>query len=120
MKTLRILSLIFGLVILTNAQDTVLTGTVYDESGSVVPGITIILKTQKSNVYQTETDGEGVYQLELPPAVYSIETISTVGFNKFRLKKYRVTLSTKGKQILDIGLTLRKEKFKCPKGQICL
>jgi len=52
MKVLQILVLIFGLVILANAQNSVLSGTVYDQDGSVIPNAKTKLKDRKIKVTQ--------------------------------------------------------------------
>jgi hypothetical protein len=88
----------------TNTQGATLTGNVYDHQGALIIGARIILVAENGRVYQSVTKEEG-YQLNVPAGVYSVEIIAE-HFQTFRISKYRITPSTKGKQFLDVGLTV--------------
>jgi len=119
MKAFQILALIFGLVVLTNAQKPVLSGTVYDASGAVVPGAKVTAIGEKGERFEAETNDEGVYILNLPFNLYDSKSVSSDfriakyeiivdltnrGFEKFVLKDFKFVPSYKGKMNLDIAL----------------
>jgi len=84
--------LILGLVLFTtvpgHAQQLTgtLSATVYDASGAVVPGATVILKNQDSgDLRKTTADGEGYFTFSaVQPATYSIQ-VSAKGFTSWEL-----------------------------------
>lgn len=117
MKILQILVLIFGFVVLVNAQKAVLSGTVYDANGAVIPETKIIAINEKGERFKTETNNEGVYVLNLPfnlydtknsahfkIAKYEIIVDRERGFEKFVLKDFKFVPSYRGKMNLDIAL----------------
>lgn len=68
----------------------ILTGTVLDPLGSVVPNAKVTAINLKGDKYETITDDEGIYVLNLPVTKY--ET-STIGFNDIQRKplaKYQI------------------------------
>ena len=72
MKVLRILVLIFGLVVLANAQKSFLSGTVYDSNGAVILGTKVYATNVKGQKIETIVNTDGNYLLELPVGVYTI------------------------------------------------
>ncbi len=115
MKFLQILVLIFGLVILVNAQandKAILSGTVYDVSGSLISDAKITAINQEGQKFETLTNTEGVYVLNLLFAKPRFKTIKyeiTIdetkrGFEKFVLKNFNFIQSTNGKMQLDFAL----------------
>ena len=63
-----------------SAQDTVLTGTVTDDSGAVAPGVSVTaLLVETGNTYSATTDGAGVYRIGARPGVYKV-TAELSGF----------------------------------------
>ncbi len=118
MKFLQILVLVLGLVIFVNAQKSALTGTVYDASGAVIPKAKLIAINEKGEKFETVTNDEGVYVLNL--LFQSIDAKTSVdfkvakyeiivdlenrGFEKFILKDFKFVPSFKGKMNLDIAL----------------
>lgn len=118
MKIIRVLVLIFGLVVLVNAQRSALTGTVYDASGAVIPKAKLIAINEKGEKFETVTNDEGIYVLnllfhsvdaktsvDLKVAKYEIVVdLENRGFEKFILKDFKFVPSYKGKMNLDIAL----------------
>ena len=103
MKVLRILVLVFWFAGLTIAQSSALSGTVYDKQGSVIPNANVKLKDRKGKEYQTNSDKNGVYQIELAKGFYSIEINANL-FKGFKVKKYFVPPVHNGKIYFDITL----------------
>ena len=63
------------------AQEAVVIGTVADETGAVLPGVTVTaLLVESGNTYLAVTDGSGNYRLALRPGVYNI-TVELPGFS---------------------------------------
>lgn len=113
MKVLQILFLIFGLFFVVNLQniagksvEPVLSGTVYDDNGAVIPGATVKIVGSDKKEFVTKTNDYGIFEIRLFPGNYSIQVEST-GFQIFTLEKYRIAPSYKGKMSLDIVLEVR-------------
>lgn len=121
MKILQVLVLIFGLAITVISQTnytTVLSGTVYDANGAVIPKTIIKATNEKGEKFETETDDEGLYVLNLPYNKYDTKTttdfrvasyeiivdLTDRGFEKFVLKDFKLVPSYLGKMNLDIAL----------------
>ena len=118
MKVLQILVLIFGLVVLVDAQKSALTGTVYDASGAVISKAKLTAVNEEGEKFETVTNDEGIYVLNL--LFNSVDTKTSVdskvakyeitvdmenrGFEKFVLKDFKFVPSSKGKMNLDIAL----------------
>ena len=60
MKILQILIVGLGLSLFVNAQNeiksTILTGTVFDRTGAVIPVVVIKFKSESGKIYQTKVD----------------------------------------------------------------
>ena len=65
MKFFQVLVLIFGLGVFTNAQKAILSGTVTDKFGSVIPGAKVFALNEKGEKFETITNAEGNYVLNL-------------------------------------------------------
>jgi len=117
MKILQILVLIFGLVIFADALKAVLSGTIYDANGAVIPETKITAINEKGEKFETKTNSEGIYVLNLPFNLYDTRTSSNYkiakyeivvdrekGFEKFVLKEFKFVPTYKGKMNLDIAL----------------
>lgn len=114
MKLLQTLVLIFGLAVFANAQKTVLSGTVYDAVGAVIVKSKVTAVNQKGEKFETFTNGEGVYTLNLtylpvePGFSYKMAryeiTIEAAGFEAFTLKDFKVTGKYTTKMQLDFAL----------------
>ena len=65
-------SAILALPIVANAQE-VLTGTVKDSTGGVLPGVTVTGTLEATgNTFVAVTDGVGVYRLAVRPGIFRI------------------------------------------------
>ena len=107
MKGLQILVLILVLAGFANAQNTVLTGRVYDWQGAVILGIKIKAKDKSGKFYTAKQNDDGVYSVELPKGVYSLE-FQSMDFKTFKIKKYRVVKAHQNKMYLDVVLEAGK------------
>ena len=117
MKFLRILVVIVGLAVFANAQKAILSGTVYDANGAVIPETKIIATNDKGEKFVTLSNSEGIYMLDLPynqydtrrsanfkVAEYEVKVERERGFEKFVLRKFKFVPSTNGRMNLDIAL----------------
>ena len=78
-----------------------LTGSVYDDYGSVIPDATLKIRGVDKTDRMVRTNGEGVFKIDLVGGNYLVE-VQAVGFQIFRLEKFRVM--SHGVQNLDIVL----------------
>lgn len=89
MKVLQTLVLFLGLVMFVNAQvntKAVLSGTVYDANGAVISDVKITAVNQKGEIFDTFSNAEGNYILNLPYTKYDAKSAST-----FKMAKYEIT-----------------------------
>jgi hypothetical protein len=87
-----------GWVSMARAQSTTdgaIGGTVYDQSGAVVPGATVLVHNNGTNAEQTETtDASGFYKAtKLTPSVYTV-TVTSNGFETYRAEQVIVTVGS--------------------------
>ncbi|MFS8084575.1 MAG: carboxypeptidase-like regulatory domain-containing protein, partial [Acidobacteriota bacterium] len=54
-------------------EKVVLTGTVYDINHAVIPFARVVARSFEGKEYETKTNDEGRYKIELPSALYRIE-----------------------------------------------
>jgi Carboxypeptidase regulatory-like domain len=94
MKVLHILILIFVLIGFANAQDSVLSGTVFDSTKAVVPATNVEAKNTKGQVFKAISNEAGYYEITLPFGKYEIEFYRN-GFKKFSLKNFENISSNK-------------------------
>ncbi|HTD54458.1 MAG TPA: carboxypeptidase-like regulatory domain-containing protein, partial [Silvibacterium sp.] len=75
---------VLGLTASAQTSSATLTGTVYDTSGAVVPGATVLLRNQQSGDTRREiSNPEGYFTFAaVPPATYSV-TVEKQGFVKW-------------------------------------
>ena len=122
MKILQILVLILGLVIFTNAQKAILSGTLYDAVGAVIPDVKIMAINEKGEKFEALTNDNGVYSLMLPFNQYDAKTSSSNfkiakfeivvdlenrGFEKFVTKDIKLIPAYSGRMFFDIALDSR-------------
>lgn len=88
MRLLQILVLTLGLAVVGSAQKSILTGSVYDANGAVIPGAKITVADVKGEKFETKTNNEGVYVLNLPFNPYD----TTKSGTGFRIAKYKITV----------------------------
>ena len=113
MKVLQILVLIFGLLVVANAQKAILSGTVFDRNGAVIITTKVVAINVKGQKFESTVDEDGKYTLELPIDIYSIEFNAT-GFEKVKIENYRIVNSDNGKMFFDISLNVAGD------GPICI
>ncbi len=117
MKVLQILFLMFFLFVFANAQyvskvqekpeqKMTLTGAVFDKNGAVILNAKIVAYRSDGTKFESNTDTDGIYKIELPLAVYKIE-VSANGFCNSKFDSYQIVDSTYGKMFLGIVLILR-------------
>jgi len=104
---LAALGLSLSLVLTVHAQSTTdgaIAGTVYDQTGAVVPGATILIHNNGTNLEQTlATDASGFYRaIKLQPAVFTV-TITAAGFQTFKAEEVVVTVGS----VTDVSAHLK-------------
>ncbi len=119
MKVLQILFLILSLVGVINAQKTILTGTLYDATGAVIPKEKVVAINDKDEKFEAQTNNNGVYSLSRPfnshddkksSADFRIAKfeifvdLENRGFEKFEVKGFKLVPANSGKMIFDIAL----------------
>jgi Carboxypeptidase regulatory-like domain len=118
---ITMLVLLLGLGVFAQAQSPVqnseptmiLTGAVYDINGAViVNGTKIAAYSSGGKRYETTTNEEGIYKIQLPLATYKIEA-SAPGFCSERMAHFRVVNSTYGKMSLDFVLEVADNQPDC-------
>ncbi len=78
-----------------STTDGAISGTVYDQTGAVVPSATVVVHDNGTNLEQTVTsDAAGFYKsVKLTPAVYTV-TFTAKGFEEFIAKEVVVTVGS--------------------------
>src|SRR5688572_19215234 len=109
MKVLQVLVLILVLADFVNSQNVVLTGRVYDWQGAVILGTEIKAKDKSGKVYTAKQNDDGVYSVELPEAIYSLE-FQSMDFQPFKVKKYRIVKPHQNRMFFDVVLEAREYK----------
>ena len=121
MKILQVLILIFGLTIIANGQEqnetAILTGSVFSQIGEIISDVKITVINEKGKRFETFTDVDGNYKIELPVTVYKGNfdirklpiTKYTVrvehrGFRAFEIKEFNFIQSNSRKMQLDVAL----------------
>jgi hypothetical protein len=79
-RGLVLLGAVLALPAMAFAQDAVLTGTIIDSTGAVLPGVTVTAVNEATgNNYETVTDAAGVYRIPVRVGMYKI-TANLAGF----------------------------------------
>ena len=94
MKVLQILVLVIGFSVCVNAQNIVLSGTVYDINKAIIPGTEIIIKDTNNKTYKATSDDRGEYEISLPFGDYKIE-FGSAGFKILRVINLKINSETK-------------------------
>ena len=82
LRALVISSLFLLIPISSYAQEAVLTGTITDSTGAVLPGVTVqAINEATGNDYQTVTDATGVYRIPVRVGSYKLNA-DLAGFNQ--------------------------------------
>ena len=86
MKILQVLVLIFVLTVSITAQKkSTFCGTITDEQKAVVPNANVEGKSSKGNKFETITDSDGNFDIEIFDGLYKI-LIKAEGFKKIVMK----------------------------------
>lgn len=122
MKILQILFLVLGFTVLTNAQKSILTGTLYDATGAVIPKEKVTAINEKGEKFEALTNEDGVYSLSLPFNSYEakkptpdfrvaefeiVVDLEYRGFEKLSIKDFKFVPAYSGKMFFDIALDSR-------------
>lgn len=89
-----------------------LTGTVYDTNGSVIPSSHVVAQNSAGKEYRATTNDEGVYKIELPIDIYAIK-VDAPGFCPGRVRFFRVRNSPSGATALDAVLDVADSDRPC-------
>jgi hypothetical protein len=91
-----------------NVPQGTLTGTIYDESGAVIPETEIILTNAAGKKFRTSADEDGFYKIIVLPGIYTVEAEypKHKGWEKFKIEKYEI--ASNPNIILDITLKVNK------------
>ena len=84
-------------------KNVVLSGTVYDTNGSVIPFSHVLAQNSAGKQYRATTNDEGIYKIELPIDIYAIK-VDAPGFCSSRVRFYRVRNSHSVAASLDVVL----------------
>ena len=87
----------------SDEKKVVLSGTVYDTNGAVIPFSHVLAQSPAGKEYRATTNGEGVYKIELPIDIYAIK-VDAPGFCPSRVSFFRVRNSLFGATPLDVVL----------------
>jgi hypothetical protein len=108
MKILQVLILVFGLFVVADAQNisersekSTLSGTVFDETGAVIPETKVTFTDKAGKVFSVSTNEDGVFQIELNEGKYTVEFYKT-NFKRYKIENYR--LAFRSKMQFDISL----------------
>ncbi len=117
MKILQILVLCLGLTVFINGQTkdkSILSGNVYDANGALIVGAKVTAINGKGEKFETITDDQGIYVLNLPFNLYNPKpdfnvskyeiAVSKEGFERNFIKDFKFVPSSKSKMILDFAL----------------
>src|SRR4051794_6780192 len=87
----------------TTQRDGSITGVVRDESGGVLPGVTVVATAAGATAGTVVTSGEGRYSLVVPPGIYVVAA-ELPGFAPFSSNP--VSVGQGGTATLDVTLRL--------------
>lgn len=87
----------------TGQAESVLTGLVYDDNGSVIINAVLRVRGADKTERAAWTNEDGVFEIKLKAGNYSIR-VESPGFHAAVIEKFRVVASYRGKQNLDIAL----------------
>jgi hypothetical protein len=90
----------------------VLSGTVYDINGSVIPFSHVLAQNSAGKQYRATTNDEGVYKIELPIDIYAIK-VDAPGFCPSRVRFFRVRNSPSVAASHDVVLEVADDDRPC-------
>ncbi|MGH9905354.1 MAG: carboxypeptidase-like regulatory domain-containing protein [Pyrinomonadaceae bacterium] len=86
-----------------------LTGIVYDQNGAVIVASRVVAYGSDGKEYETSTNSDGIYELQLPLGTYEVEA-SALHFCPTLVKGFAVVNSTYRKMSKDFVLVVRDSK----------
>ncbi len=119
MKIFQILFSIFVLTVFAFGQKAILTGTLCDATGAVIPREKVVAASEKGERFEAVTDDNGIYSLTLPFNSYNAKKSSANfriakfeivvnleyrGFEKYSVKEFKFVPAYSGKMTFDIAL----------------
>ena len=119
MRILQVLFLTIGLAVFANGQRAILSGVVYDAVGAVIVKAKITAVNEKGEIFETVTNDNGIYSLNLPYNNYDPKTSSANlkiskyeiivdlenrGFERRVIKDFKFIPAYVGKMYFDIAL----------------
>lgn len=81
---------------------TTLTGVVTDRDGAFIPSAYVLLESETKKKFETKTNQDGIYRIDLKPGVYSVK-ITHIPFSDLLIKDYQIA-SNRKTMVLDISL----------------
>src|ERR1044071_6061972 len=101
-RLVRLTVALLALPVLASAQDATISGTIKDNTGGVLPGVTVTATNQASgNTFNSVTDERGVYRIPVRAGVYKI-TAELAGFTTITRPGVEILL---GRQVaLDLAI----------------
>ncbi|MGI8468054.1 MAG: carboxypeptidase-like regulatory domain-containing protein [Pyrinomonadaceae bacterium] len=95
-------------IIRTVSQKNILSGTIYDKQGAVIPEVEIkIYRKNDKEIFKTISDGDGNYKFEsFPSGIYTFETKSNAGFENYKIINLKINSDEK----IQIDVTLKINK----------
>ena len=107
--SLFLLTLIFCFTAKAQQNSSVkLVGGILDLQGAVIPFINVSAISKSKIIFTVQTDGDGVFSLDLPVGIYDLEfnrqIIKYNAFDFVEFKNYRIVPAYDGKINLDIPL----------------
>ena len=101
-RLVRLTVALLALPVLASAQEATLSGTVKDNTGGVLPGVTVTATNEASgNTFTSVTDERGIYRIPVRAGVYKI-TAELAGFTSVNRPGIEMLL---GRQVtLDLNM----------------
>ena len=101
-RLVRLTVALLALPVLAYAQDTTISGTIKDNTGGVLPGVTVTATNEASgNTFNSVTDERGIYRIPVRAGVYKI-TAELAGFTTITRPGVEILL---GRQVaLDLAM----------------
>ena len=90
-------------------------GVVVDWQYARVLPTTLVFKSE-GQTKEVKVDDQGAYEVQLPPGLYIVKATAP----GFRERRVKLQLAPTAPRILNLMLEVRPQRFRCPKGSICL
>jgi len=95
--------------VIGNDQKIELSGTICDEHGAVIPGVTLkFIRVEDKKIFNTSTNADGEFIIkDIPKGIYDLETGDVQGFKKLTYKNLDISDSER----INITLLLSEENY---------